>query len=266
MKSSIRASILILSIWVLVFLTILSLGLYKTISPQLEALKRIEYRISAYHLVRGVIANVLYEFKTDQTDFDTLLELSKERTFGRGNIKAHYKLLDIGSRININIAPQSIMIRLANNDIELRAAISPSKIEGNKAFEVKEQLLLLDQVSQDYYDSIKDLITVYGKNVYNINTVSTSVLSVLGIEPSVINQLDSFRLGEDGELGTEDDGIFETKTDISAFNKGLNRKSIFKVQSEIYKIDIKIKHYDAEVLDYDIIIDNSGTVLMWQES
>lgn len=260
-----RASILIMSIWVLVFLTILSLGLYRMVAPQLDALKEIEYRVSGLYLAKGAISSFVYELETDVTSYDTKLELSKERTLGTGALKAYYKIIDVGSRINVNVAPNDVMVRLANNDLELRAAISPSKIEGRSSFKVKEQLLLSDKVSQKFYNSIEELITVYGANVYNINNVSTGVLSVLGINTTTINKLESFRNGEDGVWGTDDDGVFESLKDITSFDRVLNKHSMFKVKSEIFNVMIKIKHYDTEVLNYDIIVNESGKILSWQE-
>ena len=52
---------------------------------------------------------------------------------------------------------------------------------------------------------IKDFITVYGSGKININTAGPQVLSILGMDKDLIQDIILFRTGEDGDINTEED-------------------------------------------------------------
>ncbi len=55
------------------------------------------------------------------------------------------------------------------------------------------------------FTEIKDLITVYGSGKININTAGPQVLSILGMDKDLIQDIILFRTGEDGDIDTEED-------------------------------------------------------------
>ena len=88
----------------------------------------------------------------------------------------------------------------------------------NASFSVPEELMLVKGVTEDIYDGVKDIISVYGESkAVNINTASEEVLAVLvseGLE-ALPAKIIEYRNGDDGEPGTEDDKIFKSVEDIS---------------------------------------------------
>jgi len=103
----------------------------------------------------------------------------------------------------------------------------------NEDFEILEELLLVKGVTQEIFDKAKDVITVYGEGLVNINTAEGLVLQVLGMNEELVEKVMSFRNGSDGEELTKDDNVFE---DVGAIADTLN--SIEKLSnSEIAQIN-----------------------------
>jgi type II secretory pathway component PulK len=176
------------------------------------------------------VCNIKYEYTQD--------EMPQER----------WGLIDEESKININKVALSVLERLlhiglkfdevqaqelaasivdwrdsdSNLTIPLGSAEAPYyrsltySYEAKDAyFEVLEELLLVKGVESETFEKIKDYITVYGEGKVNINTASGVVLLALGLSEDVVNKIILFRLGDDGILGTGDDNIFLSVSEIA---------------------------------------------------
>lgn len=73
-------------------------------------------------------------------------------------------------------------------------------------FDVPEEILLVKGIDESVYNGsesyrgIGDFITVYGNNAMNVNTVSSEMLSILGLGPVEIDYIMSYRDQETGGL------------------------------------------------------------------
>ena len=77
----------------------------------------------------------------------------------------------------------------------------------NRDFDLIEEMLLVRGVTREFFDAIKDYITVYGEGKININTATRKVLTAIVKDPVIVDDLIfKHRQGADGVEGTEDDG------------------------------------------------------------
>lgn len=75
-------------------------------------------------------------------------------------------------------------------------------------FEVIDELLLVYKMNQEIFDKLEYFVTIYGEGKININTAPKEVLSALGLNVRLVENILSFRKGSDGLPGTGDDDIF----------------------------------------------------------
>ncbi len=139
------ASILILTLWILSFLTIFVVGLGYNVSGQLRLASHIKDRLKAYYLAKAGIEQSAVRFQMDETPQYTSLneewssgeDFFKELSFGDGRITISYRLqdetggaksaeeivvyglMDESSRININKVPLKILKNLIENTDEV---------------------------------------------------------------------------------------------------------------------------------------------------
>jgi type II secretory pathway component PulK len=91
--------------------------------------------------------------------------------------------------------------------------LSPGYICKNADFDLLEELFLVKGMTQTIYDKVKDYLTVYGDGKVNLNTADGLVLQSLGMRSSLAEKVISFRKGDDGKSGTEDDNAFNSTED-----------------------------------------------------
>ncbi len=214
-----------------------------------------EYILKDIELGEGSFT-VSYEFGTDE----------------EWNLIYLYGASDEEGKLNINKIDDDLLYKLPGISSEMVAAIldwrdedSLERFEGaeddyygsldnpyeckDAPFSAPEELMLVKGLTEEIYDGIKDIITVYpldGDGKVNINTASESVLAVLAgqdferIPTKIIN----YRNGPDGLPGTEDDKIFNDIRAIPA-QAGLdqieqiifdNIKQYFKFSSNTFRI------------------------------
>ncbi len=101
-------------------------------------------------------------------------------------------------------------------------------------FEIIDELLLVQGVTQDIFDKLQPFVTIYGDGKININSASREVLRAIGMENSLIDKLFSVRRGQDGLEATVDDYVFQKTFDIAS-----EMSSFVKLEpEEIKMIDI----------------------------
>jgi len=157
-----------------------------------------------------------------------------------------YGAMDESSRIDINVASSDILKHLLervaqvgqeeatdisraivdwrDKDIALTPggaedeyylSLTPPYKAKNGNFQIAEELLLIKGMTPEIFAKIKDLITVYPTGKVNINTASVACLGALGLTDSLCERIIKYRKGEDGLIGTADDGIFKTLADLN---------------------------------------------------
>lgn len=209
-------SILAITVWALTVLSILALGAAKMASTQIKFSSFYVRMNSSLPLAEAAVGDSFSEREADQTkDYDSQKELSKERKLDfDGGLGYSYFYGDEGSRINLNTASAAVLGRLPGLNEELAQAIVQS---ARRPFKVKQEILLIEGISQDIFEQFGDLITVYGDGKVNINSASEDALSALGLGSNLIAAIAGYRNdspGEDGQMDTDDDGAFITTGSI----------------------------------------------------
>ena len=83
-------------------------------------------------------------------------------------------------------------------------------------FETIEEVLLVKGVTKEVFEKIKKYITIYGDGRININTASPEALGALGLNSALVSKIMAFRCGEDGIIGTADDGVVGDPGSVAA--------------------------------------------------
>ncbi len=205
------ASILILAVWVLVFLSILAVALYKIIPAQIILTGRVKDSILSEYAAKSCLLLAMIDRSKAALPYDTLYELRLKRKKEIGQAKCVYYIVDEDSKININTVSASVLARLPGLDMDLATAITGSKL---RPFKLKEELLLIEDITPEIYDKIKDFITVNSQGQVNINTAGPEVLSAIGFDDDLIEVIKEFRAGQEGIEGTQDGGIFQDPSTI----------------------------------------------------
>lgn len=207
-----EGAILVLALWLITIMAIFGVGLARISwsGYKFSKLKSDRFR-SLYAIDRLITMSKLDRMSDITSSYDTFSEFPEKEEYKSGNLKIIYSLLDEERKININNTPRSILENLPDMDQKKARAITKSEY---KPFNVKEKLLLMDEIDEEDYTKIKDLITIYGNGQVNINTCSKEMLEILGMERNLVSTIVNFRKGEDGELRTEDDRFFESTEDI----------------------------------------------------
>jgi len=206
-----KGSILIVAIWILVFFSILSVGLYKIVNSQISVVKAIEGRTISQYLAKAAYTYATLERKRDKLAYDTFYQfrIKREKELGRG--KFIYTFIDEESKININSASPEIIAGLPGLTPELAKAITDSAL---RPFHAKEEILVVEGLNEEVFNNCKDFITVHSDGKVNINTASIETLRALGLSEESIGAINDFRIGRDNKELTEDDGVFENTGEI----------------------------------------------------
>jgi DNA uptake protein ComE-like DNA-binding protein len=263
------------ALWTLVVLSILAIGIGSRVASQINLARYLEERLISLYLAKAAVNRTIVELEKDETpNYDTLYELRKkrEKTLGKGSFK--FNLSDEESLININTASQSTIEQLPGLNSELAEAIVKSRNPPNPPFQLKEELLLIDGVTE-IYPQFKNLITVWTDGKVNINTAPSSVLAALGLEDDLIQTILNYRRGEDSQEATEDDRKFEnvatihddlgilTDPQIDQLNAISN---LLCVDAKNLRLNIETKVFSNPIKDYIVILDRTtGKIRFWQE-
>lgn len=276
-----KASILVAALWVLIILSTLGVALGSYILTQVKFSRSYLGKTVLYPLAKAACFDAFLERAQDSTpEYDTLKELSKERDASFNNNTGYiYYLEDESAKININLATKQMLEKLPGLDEDLAQDIVNS---GRRPFRLKEELLLIEDITEDTFKKIKDYITVYGEGKVNINTAPGPVLYALGMDEDLINIIMEYRkeyIGADEKKGTDDDGVFtsvalilaelkkfESFLSLSQEQQILAAKDTLSVKSEYFnvKVTTKIKAKKQDRVSI-LIYTGKDRILSWVE-
>lgn len=208
-------SILITVIWILVFFSILSVGISRVAFSQIDLFRRVEGWELSTPLIRSVCLYVQQERAARKEYYDTLAELRRVHVQELGIARADYTLTDEESRIDVNTAAQDVLARLPGVSPDLARNIASSAL---RPFSVPEEMLLVEGFDRELLEKCRPWITVYSGGKVNINTAPLEVLAALGMDETLAGAIISFRAGPDRMEGTDDDGVF---TDVGEIDQKL---------------------------------------------
>jgi len=268
-------SILVIVIWVMVFFSILCAGLYGIISSQIRLVKRIEDSVICEYLAKAAAAYWLQENAKDETGYDTLYELRARRERELGYGKFSYSVTDEESKININKAAVEVVEGLPGFNAELAALIAEA---GAKPFHAKEEILLIDGVTDEIFEQCKNFITIYSDGKVNVNTAPMETLLALGLDEQTTAAIVDFRSGPDGEEATEDDEVFEDAGQVIDKLRGfrglseaqeasllaLISQGALTTESKNFTLDIETQVLNKPSMRYSIVMGEED-IKQWQE-
>lgn len=270
-----RASILIVTIWVLVFFTLLSTAFYNLFSGRLRLVERLRNRPLAEQAAYSAVELARFEMVTDGGYADSLKEFAGARGKELGPASFTCAVSDEQAKININYAEAAVLARLPGMNMDMAGAIAASKI---RPFEAIEELRLVDGISAEAYEGIKGYITVYGDRAVNINTASEAVLAAIGMDPGLVEKVVRFRQGDDLQAATADDMVFHDRgTIVADLEKSivltlrekaqltnLSGLGILGVTSEYCLLEVAVRVVNKPAGMYRIILGKPG-IARWEE-
>lgn len=212
-------SILILTIWVLSFLTIFAIGLGCNISSQIRFASYFKNRLMIYYLSRAGVERAMVELFLDETDmYDTLgedlsnnEEVFKEVAFDLGSFSVSYiykdgdekndeilyGLLDEAGRININYAPVEILESLLETIGEVRRGEETDIANAIKDWRDVDIVPSPRGAENDYYMSLDVPYECKNGNF----EVLEELLLVRGMAPEIFSRLkDIITVYGDGKI------------------------------------------------------------------
>jgi type II secretory pathway component PulK len=253
------ASIFIITIWVLTTLSIFALFTARLVTQSALVLSSVEDNEDLHFIVEAGFKKALLVLRSNHYPelFTSLQEqcLDNAKSFkdipvGKGKVTVSYRgwdwveggekvcygFVDEESKININTAPQYVLVRLfqlaagvsASQAQKIATAIvdyrDPDKVSGenmpedflyssspaaikNDSFEVIEELRLVSGVTEAIFQAVRPFLTVYGNGTVNINTAPVEVLESLGLSKQLARKIVLFRAGDDKIQGTADDRL-----------------------------------------------------------
>ena len=288
MKPNKKGTILITSLWILTILSILAIGIGFRVSIEVRLSKYSMDRLKALYLAKAGVAKSRQILLRCNNAYDSigacgiilppdknLNDIFSEK-LGDGAFAVNYDeegvnhpgMLDEERKIDINRAPQDVLVRLLGTNSEDVAAsivnwrgtaqvprgawddyyqsLNPPYECKHADFSVIEELMLVKGVTPELFESIKDYITVYGYDdgKININTATKKVMLAVGLSEKAADMIVGFRNGIDGLPGTKDDGIFlNTAQDIISWDLTPDEKFIlgnyFTTRSNYFRIEAR---------------------------
>lgn len=244
-----KATVLLVTLWILAILSLLAIGIGFRTSIELKLVGYQIDSLKAYEIAKAGVLKAINELEKDEApNIDTIWECGitlkpdetlegrfKDIKVGEGHFDV--SLEDIQARININTAPMDILKALslnitpeiAKNIMKWRGALpaelgdySDKPYDCKKApFDIPQELLLVKDVTQELFDEIKGFITAYGPKEFkvNINTASQKTLEALldaaGFEKTIAAEIVRYREGPDGDITKVSDNVsFNNSTDF----------------------------------------------------
>ncbi len=240
--------------------------------------------------------SIVYEFQDSQTE-ETQLRYGLVDEERKINInKADAVVLEYCLRVVLdldqieaqNIAAAIVDWRDADDELLIpssaesayyRNGLFPYEAK-NAPFEVAEELLLVKGMTQNYFDKLRNYITIYGKGRVNFNTAPRQCLLALGLNGNLADDIILYRSGRDGVEGTADDNVFLNISEVgNQLTKiyGFSPEQISQLNSIVEKYGtvrstvFQIRCVSKLTAGKDsaetvAVIDNKGNVLYYNQS
>ena len=268
--------------WLLIFLSILSLALGKLISGQIAFCRFYLDRLNFYYLAKSAVEEAILERRNDITsEYDSLYELRTTRNIEFDNGTVSYYLFDEESKVNINRASKEVLARLPGITNSLAENIIDARSESE--FKVIEDILKVEGIDRNSFyggkdnPGVRDFITVYGRGSVNINTAPEDILLAVIGESSIVEEIVDFREGIDREDASLDDGVFFTEQTIGEQLNALSARDMLKLNQLIqdgslvlksarYTIKISARQPNKRTANFQVVYFSGDNVIkLWRE-
>ncbi len=237
-------------------------GIKRAISVLLNDLRENEFRYGiGSKQVRHDDKSKFHDVKVGPGSFDVSYQFEdKSISFSQ----TQYGLVDEDGKLNLNTAEPEELLKLiylaVNQNPEVAQTLSQaiydwrmpgtSQLTGfysddyyhklkfpylpkDGPFEVLEELMLVQGITQEVFDKMRPYVTIYGDGKVNVNTAPREALVAIGLSGALVDKILFVRRGPDGHDSTFDDFIFREPFDLA-----INVNQIVKLESkEIKQID-----------------------------
>lgn len=268
-------TILFVAVGAIAVLSILTLSATSVVLQKLKMANAIESASTTFYLAESV-PSLLEVFLAADASGGVTLYVLRDRQMRFGNKDVLLSFTDEEGLINVGRVPKDILRRLPGlfGDEELLDKIVASHLQ------VKEGLLLLDGMTQEKYDGLKDIVTTFGRGAVNINTAHSETLEVLGMDEALITAIQQYRAGDDGEEATEDDNVFQSADQIIPILEGIglgaSQKAVLvqlisasrlSTTSDHIRFEMSILKGKKKIRSYNIVVNLSQKIpVLWQEN
>lgn len=191
-------------------LSILALGTTSSVTQALKLAKRVTDTETCAYIASSVARAMRVVFASDASPACITRYDLRDREIPFGDKTAQVTFKDEQSKINIDLAPKEVLLRLPtlSGQEDLVDAIVAANIA------VEQELLLVNGMTREIYDELKEITTAHGIGIINIHTATEGTLHALGMDSDLVNKIKTYLAGDDGEQGTPDDNFFNSVTDI----------------------------------------------------
>jgi DNA uptake protein ComE-like DNA-binding protein len=273
-KKHVSGAILFIAVGSIAILSILTLGVTSSVLQELRLAKTVTEANTSFYSAYSVLSAMNVIWANDATPAVITLYDLRERQISFGSISAQVTFSDEEAKINVENASRNVLLKLPGmaGQESLAGRIVAEWIS------VKEQLLLIDGMTQEIYNGIKDLITTFGAGAVNINTASRDCLLTL-MRDALITPIFDFRNGPDGKEGTEDDRVFASTSEIivDLASYGLTPEQQERLEdmisngklgvtSDHIRVDIVLKKAGKAFRSFQIVTKlSTGGIVSWTE-
>jgi len=291
-------SVLIFTLWILVCLTLMSLGLSHRVRLEVKATTYTRANIEAFYLAETALYTKLGELAKPRRQGRQRDNAQTSQRTRKRKPKAREDEVEIRcvaaseeGKININRAPEDLLRRVKFIKGSVFSAIMRRRRgedmkEGTKddeSFRLPEELLVEAKIDpEDWYGGkrgkpgIRDLITVYGEGRIDLNSAPLEVLAAIpGARRRVAQDIVAYREGPDMMEGTADDrrwksiralkDVFQlSDIDIAPFEKYCS------LESNFYGVTVaarkKSSRATARISAVARVQDGKFELLSWREN
>lgn len=249
-------SILILSLWVLTFLSLVAASLSFRMGMAFQIAQHPWKQMQLEQLAKGAVVAGAKDYVAPEGSWTV------------------YGMEDESGKINLNASPAEDLERLFGARADVVPAIldwrdpRPGKRPGgandcdyvdfgyacrNGAFRSLEELLLVKGMTPELFQDVRESLTVYTSGPVNINTASERVLQALGLPTSLVRKIILFREGPDGIRGTQDDVVFPSPGTVVALLEGKSalsdpEKQILSKRLSQTRLDVQADSFRLKVV------------------
>lgn len=308
MKTSERGFVLVCVLWVLAILIVLVVGFQRRAMMEARAARFTLDHMQAMEMARGAVARGIVEARNKGT-IDGLykqggrtsmkqrwahtVDMLQENAYFTEpaeefkDEKCKYILRDEESLICINAADENLLKNIdglsltAVRKIMARRMGDRDRAEPPQPFQTLEEVREIEGIrDKDWFGDeknvgLQDILTCWGDGKININTASADVLKCIpDVHANAIDAIIGYRVGSDGELGTDDDQDFATMNQIAEAT-GIGGESLIpiqqhcKVDSQFFTIKGMATRRQGKVVATCVatIVMNEGStyVMKWRE-
>jgi hypothetical protein len=235
----VRGSILIFTLWILVCLSLISLGFGYRVRLETKATTYTVANSGAFYIAEKALYDKIIELMGYREPEGAQSSGGAGQNSGEEQEDVRSEVLAEEGKVNVNSAPEDVIENLkpirgtiARTILRMRLGEDSKRGTGDEmVFRLPEELLAIKEMdidTEEWYGEkadepgIKDLLTVYGDGRIDITSAPPEVIEAIPhVTRRLADEIVTFRAGPDGTLGTDDDrkwkssGEMKTSLDLS---------------------------------------------------